>query len=149
HFGIISGARLNFGGNAGVLRAPGNENSLNYFGPSIPILKGNGRDKPWFDSTRCTATIATNCFGQPGNLQFGNLGPLPLAGPGSWDMSLSVFRDFKVHERLTMQLRGESFNTANTPIWGNPDTNIGNATFGYITGAGGNRTIQLGLKIVY
>ncbi|MGH9657885.1 MAG: TonB-dependent receptor domain-containing protein, partial [Bryobacteraceae bacterium] len=46
-FGILTGAALNFGGNSGVLRAPGNENSLNYFGSQIPVLKGNGRDAPW------------------------------------------------------------------------------------------------------
>ena len=29
---ILTGNRLNFGGNAGVLRAPGNSNTLNHFG---------------------------------------------------------------------------------------------------------------------
>ena len=56
-------------------------------------------------------------------------------------MDLSVFRTFKIGERLSLQLRGESFSTVNTPAWNNPDTNINNKTFGYITGAGGNRTV--------
>jgi hypothetical protein len=154
YFGIISGPVLHFGGNTGVLLAPGNENTLNYFGDGIQILKGNGRVQQgpqarWFNNAICSATVTTNCFAQPGSLQFGNLGPNVLSGPGSWDMSLSVFRDFKVKERFTAQIRGESFSTANTPQWGNPDTNIGNTTFGYITGAGGNRTVQLGLKLIY
>jgi hypothetical protein len=146
---IISGTPINFGGNSGVLRAPGNSNNLNYFGPSIPILKGNGRDAAWFAPTICTASLTSNCFAQPGNLQFGNLGPNVISGPGSWDMSLSLFRSFKIAERFRLQLRGESFSVVNTPQWNNPDTNIGNKTFGVITSAGGNRTVQLGMKIIY
>jgi hypothetical protein len=37
----------------------------------------------------------------------------------------------------------------NTPTWDNPDTNIGNKTFGYVTSASGNRTIQLGAKVFF
>ncbi len=64
-------------------------------------------------------------------------------------MDLSVFRSFKIGERLSLQFRGESFSTVNTPNWNNPDTNINNKTFGYITGAGGNRTMQLGTKVIW
>jgi hypothetical protein len=144
-----TGTPLNFGGNTGVLKAPGNSNTLNYFGSGIPILKGNGLSAPWFGPTICSATITTNCFAQPGNLQFGNLSPNVISGPGSWSMDLSVFRSFKIAERLTLQLRGESFSVVNTPQWNNPDTNIGNTTFGYITGAGGNRSVQLGTKVIW
>ncbi len=145
---ILSGAPLNFGGNAGVLRAPGNSNTLNHFG-DIATPKGNGRDAPWFDPTVCGVTVTTNCFAQPGNLQFGNLGLYPIDGPGSWNLDVSVFREFKFMEKYSLQLRGESFSVVNTPQWNNPDTTIGNKTFGYITGAGGNRSMQLGAKIIF
>ena len=72
-----------------------------------------------------------------------------MSGPGYWNMSLAVHRSFKVTERLVLQLRGESFGVVNTPNWNNPDTGIGNSTFGYITGAGGNRTVQLGAKVIW
>jgi hypothetical protein len=147
-FSVLSGNRLNFSGNAGVLRAPGNSNTLNHFG-EIATPKGNGTLAPWFDPAVCSSTVATNCFGQPANLTFGNLGRNAIAGPGSWNMDLSVFRSFKVGERLSLQVRGESFSTVNTPAWNNPDTNINNKTFGYITGAGGNRTVQLGTKVIW
>jgi hypothetical protein len=145
---ILSGAPMNFGGNSGVLRAPGNGNTLNRYG-DIPILKGNGRDAPWFDPSICSASVTSNCFAQPGSLQFGNLGLYPINGPGSWNLDMSIFREFKFLEKYSLQLRGESFSVVNTPQWNNPDTNIGNKTFGYITGAGGNRTVQLGAKIVF
>jgi hypothetical protein len=35
----------------------------------------------------------------------------------------------------------------NTPAWDNPDTNIGNKTFGYVTSASGNRT--MGAKVFF
>src|SRR5258708_30864576 len=105
-----------------------------------------GLSSPWLVRLVYTAAITTNCFGQPANLTFGNLGPNAIAGPGSWNMDLSVFRSFKIGERLSLQFRGESFSTVNTPAWNNPDTNINNKTFGYITGAGGKRATQLGTK---
>jgi hypothetical protein len=151
---IQSGFPLNFGGNGGVLRAPGNANTLNYFGDGIQLFHGNGRvqqgpEARWFNNAICSTSVTINCFAQPGNLQFGNLGPNVISGPGYWNMSLSLFKQFKVGERLNVQLRGESFSVVNTPNWNNPDTNIGNSTFGYITGAGGNRTVQLGLKVSF
>ena len=145
---IQLGAPLNFGGNSGVLRAPGNSNTLNHFG-DIAILEGNGRDAPWFDPTICGTSVTTGCFSQPGNLQFGNLGLYPIDGPGLWNLDMSIFREFKWREKLTFQLRGESFSVVNTPQWNNPDTGFGNKTFGYITSAGGNRSMQLGMKILF
>ncbi len=145
---LLTGTPLHFNGNTGVLRAPGNGNTLNHFGP-IATPKGNGRDAPWFDPTICSATVATGCFSQPANLSFGNLGPNVISGPGSWNMDLSVFRSFRITERASFQVRGESFSVVNTPQWNNPDANINNRTFGYITGAGGNRTIQLGAKLIW
>jgi hypothetical protein len=147
---IRTGTPINFAGNTGVLLAPGNSNTLNYFGPGgIQILKGTGTGAPWFNPAKCSATITTQCFAQPGTLQFGNLGPNVISGPGMWNMDLSLFRSFRIAEKLTLELRGESFSVINTPQWGNPDTNIGNTTFGYITGAGGNRTVQLATKIIF
>lgn len=146
---ILSGNPLNFGGSTGPLNAPGNSNTLNHFGP-IATPKGNGLSAPWFDPTQCGGAIVTNCFAQPtSDAPFGNLGPNVISGPGSWNMDLSVFRTFKIMERLSLQVRGESFSVINTPNWNNPDTNINNKTFGFITGATGNRTIQLGAKVIF
>jgi hypothetical protein len=152
---ILSGTPLNtdgigFVGNDGVLGAPGNSNTLNFFGGSIPTPKGNPKDgQPWFTPNVCSAAVTTDCFAQPGNLQFGNLSPNVISGPGSWSLDASIFRTFAVTERLQVQIRGEAFSLMNTPTWDNPDTNIGNKTFGYITSAEGNRAIQLGAKVFF
>jgi hypothetical protein len=146
---IASGTPINFGGNSGVLNSPGSGNTLNYFGNGIPILHGTGTGNAWFGNAICSATVTSNCFAQPGNLQFGNLGLYPITGPGYWNLDASIFKQFHVTERMQVELRGEGFSVINTPQWGNPDTNIGNKTFGQITSAGGNRQIQLGAKIIF
>jgi hypothetical protein len=146
---IASGTPINFGGNSAGLNAPGNGNTLNYFGNGIQILHGTGGGSAWFSPSVCSTTVTTNCFSQPGNLQFGNLGLYPITGPGYWNVDASVFKQFRLAERLQMELRGEAFSLTNTPQWGNPDTGIGNRTFGFITSAGGNRQIQLGAKLIF
>ncbi len=153
---ISSGTPLNFGGNTAGLRAPGNGNTLNRFGP-IQILGGTGREHPWFDPTRCNSdpskgpVITDNCFSQPGALQFGNLGLNPIYGPGTWNIDASLFRRVRLTERIGLELRGEAYNVTNSPIWSNPDTGIGSSTFGFITGTqgGSNRIIQLGMKLTF
>jgi hypothetical protein len=145
---IASGTPINFGGNSAVLNSPGSGNTLNYFGDGIQVLHGTA-SSAWFSPAICSATVTGNCFSQPGNLQFGNLGLYPIHGPGYWNVDASVFKQFHVTERMQMELRGEGFSIVNTPQWNNPDTSIGNRTFGFITGAGGNRQIQLGAKVVF
>ena len=147
---ILSGTPLNFDGNAGVLSAPGNGNTLNYFGSAISTPKGNPKNgQPWFNPAQCSASVTSNCFAQPGNLQYGNLGRYPISGAGSWSLDASIFRTFSFSERYQVQLRGEAFGIANTPIWNNPDRSINDSAFGYVTSAGGNRTIQLGAKVIF
>ena len=86
--------RSNFAGTTAVLKAPGNTNTLNWFGPGgIQITKGNGRTAPWFKNTICNfnaakgALVTTDCFAQPGAEngglpEFGNLGWNNINGPG-------------------------------------------------------------------
>jgi len=71
-----------------------------------------------------------------------------LRGPSAWNHSLSLFKTFTIFENLRFELRGQFNNVFNSPQFDNPQTNLGSlATFGQITGAGGNRTIQVGAKI--
>ncbi|HYM12790.1 MAG TPA: carboxypeptidase-like regulatory domain-containing protein, partial [Bryobacterales bacterium] len=155
---LATGRPINFGGNSSVLKAPGNSNRLNHDGP-IKILHGTGPGNPWFDATQCSTTVTTDCFSQPGALQFGNLGWNPINGPGYWNLDASLFRTFKIRERFSLELRGEALSLMNTPQWSPPDTGIGNSTFGQVTAAGlsiggntataGNRIMQLGARVTF
>ena len=83
---------MTFGGTSAILKAPGNNNTLNWFGPGpIPVQKGNSVNGYWFGSsdknvgpTICNFTntakpiVTTQCFAQPGaenggQPEFGNL----------------------------------------------------------------------------
>jgi hypothetical protein len=65
------------------------------------------------------------------------------------NIDLAVFKNFKVAERTTFQLRGESFNALNHPRFGDPVTNPTNAGFGTVAKSQLNqpRIIQVALKV--
>jgi hypothetical protein len=150
-----------FAGNSAVLGAPGNNNTLNWFGPGpVPTPKGNGLSGIWFTNTICNfdpkkgALVTTQCFAQPGAEngglpEFGNLGRNFMSGPGAWNLDASVFRNFDIAEKWKLQFRAESFSVINTPRWNDPSTDINSTNFGKITGAGGARSIQLGAKLIF
>jgi hypothetical protein len=45
---------------------------------------------------------------------------------------LSLFRTFKIRERLDLQFRAEAFNFSNTPHFANPNRNANSSSFGKI-----------------
>jgi hypothetical protein len=159
---VASGTPLDFSFSGASLKAPGNNNTLSWYGPGgIPVTKGNGRDATWFTPTICNFTnsakpiVTSQCFAQPGTEvaggvpEFGNLGKNVISGPGFWNLDASLFRNFQMGERYRLQFRAEAFSIANTPQWNNPNTDINSSNFGKITGAGGARSIQLGAKLMF
>ena len=72
-----------------------------------------------------------------------------LSGPGFFNADLSIFKIFSFTEKMKMEIRGESFSVTNTAQFSNPTTDVSNANYGYITGAGGARGMQLGVKISF
>lgn len=64
-------------------------------------------------------------------------------------INLSVFKIFRISERCSGQLRAESFNVTNTPIFPGPNTDINSGNFGKVTLNQINfpRHIQMALKL--
>jgi hypothetical protein len=69
-------------------------------------------------------------------------------------LDASLVKVIRYKERFSFEIRGEAFGVTNTPQFSNPNANAANYnpnpavnTFGVITGAGGGRTMQLGLKL--
>ena len=81
----------------------------------------------------------------------GNLGLQTNNAPPTRNLDLSLFKDFPFTERWRLQFRAESFNLANTPQFGTPDNNIGDAKFGQVTGTqtGSERHIQFSLRLQF
>ena len=74
--------------------------------------------------------------------------PGAIRGPGFWRTDLSLFKNMKFTERLTGQLRWETFNTFNHT---NPiccaSTNFVSTLFNTVTSTRDPRIMQLGLKL--
>jgi hypothetical protein len=91
-------------------------------------------------------------FSQPAAFTFGNMGPRvsDIRNDGIFNWDLSVFKNFRVVERVNMQFRAEALNAFNTPRFGSPNTNVTSSSFGVITSqANAPRQIQFGLKILF
>jgi len=101
-------------------------------------------------------------FNDPGNMYinpagfsaptfgaFGNSGPYvaDLHGFGTAQESISVYKDFRIRERMKLQIRAEFYNLFNRHYFNNPNTTIGGAYFGGVTSVGGSpRNGQLGAR---
>ncbi len=55
-----------------------------------------------------------------------------IRNPAEPQLNLSIEKTMRFSERYSLQLRGESFNITNTPIYGGPDTNFNSTRFGMI-----------------
>lgn len=95
--------------------------------------------------------INTNAFRAPDQFTFGNLGRNTLRPDWVRRFDLSVFRRFPLKgERMNLELRLETFNAFNTPIFAAPNANLASGTFGLVTGVQvPPRQLQLAGKIVF
>ncbi|HVB36467.1 MAG TPA: TonB-dependent receptor [Candidatus Acidoferrales bacterium] len=147
-FTITSGSDFNLDGVSGndrPNRVPATTVSVSNRGPSAWFNTAAFCDNNGGTKVACPAGVV----GAGPNGQDGNLGRNSLYGPHfyQWDMALS--RDFKIHERLTLQARAEALNVFNLVNLNNPGTTLGTNTFGVISGAGTMRELQLGLRLTF
>ena len=137
-FTAQTGGPLNIQYSNASLNAPFINNRPNVSG-DVPIFGVVRTGTPWFDTSK---------FSTPPDRAFGNVGRNILSGPGLKNFDFSIFRKFNFTERVTLELRGESFNLTNTPHFNNPGGTYGTSTFGVITSAmTDSRSIQLGGKV--
>ncbi|MBC8165627.1 MAG: hypothetical protein H7Y20_07130, partial [Bryobacteraceae bacterium] len=99
-------------------------------------------DTPWFD---------TSVYSAPPANTFGNVGRNSASGPSFKNLDASLFKQFRISERMQFEFRAEAFSVTNSPRWqlNNPNTNVNESNFGLIRGAGGNRSMQLGAKLSF
>lgn len=91
----------------------------------------------------------TSVFSVPKLGTFGNSGRNIIRGPNYRTYDFSVFKNFKIKERTTVQFRAEMFNLFNRANFGLPGGAVGTAAFGRITSARDPRDIQFGLKLLF
>ena len=104
------------------------------------------------------AWINKSAFAVPPNGVIGNLGNYNVKGPGVFQLDMAVSRTFTVHEKQTIQLRGEAFNLPNHMNPAVPVAALNSAAFGQIQAdisgtnglsAGDPRIVQFALKYVF
>jgi hypothetical protein len=106
----------------GSLSAPGNSQIADQVKERVEII---GTRDLWFDVTAYRPVTEA---------RFGNSGWDQLRGPRMINLDLSIYRSFRVSERMRMQFRAEPFNVSNTPHFGNPRPDISAWQPGLITG---------------
>ena len=94
----------------------------------------------WFDLT---------AWGTPAQFTFGNSGRGILVGPGSINVDFGLQREFPFAETRRVQFRWEMFNAFNRANFTTPNSSIGNALAGSISGTAPARVMQLGLKLYF
>ena len=104
-----------------------------------PVLASDVRnEKRWFDIT---------AFAQPAAYTFGNGARDNMRGPGFVNLDMSILRNFRLRESMTLQFRGEFLNALNHTNLGLPGAAFGSAAFGQISAAKAARVMQIGIKL--
>jgi hypothetical protein len=111
-------------------------------GEPLSGVEGANRGRYWLNPA---------AFADPEMYTLGNSSrTLPgILGPGRISFDLMVAKNFRFKERYRVQFRWEMFNFTNTPQWGLPAQTTGSSNFGWLTGAGGRRIMQFGLKLYF
>jgi hypothetical protein len=86
-------------------------------------------------------------FAQPAPGFYGDAGVGTILSPGLVVFNMAAYKDFRLHERFTLQFRSEFFNAFNHPNFGAPNTNFGAGSFGQITSMKNPRIGELALKL--
>jgi len=81
----------------------------------------------------------------------GNLGRnvMRKGGIANWNMALQKSWRLPLHRETSLQLRGEAYNSFNTPQFDEPQRNVTSPAFGKITNTlNDGRVLQVGLRVI-
>jgi hypothetical protein len=123
-FSAYQGRQFMLSASGSSLNMPGNAQTPDQIKPNVDTLHLAGDDGTWFDTTAFARVTA---------VRFGTVGRNTMRGPGVVNTDLSLFRRFKITERIHLEFRAESFNLSNTPHFANPSGNANSSSFGRVT----------------
>jgi hypothetical protein len=133
-----------------LISAPDNTGLLefSYTNGRADRLRSGKIDNPttnqWFDTgafrPAASFTVPTDSLSQP-----------DLRTPWRNAVNWSILKNNPIGERVNVQLRGEFYNVFNQPQFDvrGASTDVTNPLFGQITEGGGERNIQLGIRVVF
>lgn len=123
-YGGFSGYPFTVSADGASLNAPGSSQRADQVTSSVKKLGGIGLGTPFYDPT---------AFAPVTGARFGTVGFNTLLSPGTANLDLGLFREFRITEGIKLQFRTEAFNATNTPHFGAPQSNVSNANFMTIT----------------
>jgi hypothetical protein len=94
--------------------------------------------------------INPSAFVTPPRYTFGTFGRNALRSDWYRDVDLSVFKNFSLPERTSLEFRAEAFNLTNTTVFGKPGSTVGTPTFGVVSSTANTpRQLQFALKLKF
>lgn len=87
----------------------------------------------------------------PGPGQLGTLNPTNFRGLGSFTLNVELAKPVAINRErnIVAMFRADAINLLNRPIWGTPNLNIDSTSFGQITSASGNWTLNLTVRVTF
>ena len=113
----------------------------------VPLPNGQQTINRWFNTTAFN-TVSSQQLAS--NIQTMSTRFSGIRGDAINNCDLSLFKNFAVHEGVTLQFRSEFNNAFNHPHFGDPNTSPTNLNFGVVTTqANWPRVIQFALKLLF
>jgi hypothetical protein len=103
-------------------------------------------------SQRLGRYFNTDAFTRPDNFTLGNAAPRihTVRNPGMNNVNLTLSKTFAVVERAKIEFRASWFNALNHPVFSGPNTTVGNANFGRISGqANISRQTEFAMRVLF
>ncbi len=143
--GLANGGQVNDSAGLGIMNSP-DPASLR---PNMPLNPNNGYGQRihtrlnWFYRPAFVSPLASD-------VSVGNEKRGAINGPGYNRLDIGIFRNFKIHEGINFQLRGEAFNTLNhTNFQAVGTSGASSGSFGQVTSARDNRILQVAGKFTF
>ncbi len=86
-------------------------------------------------------------FAAPSAGHWGNAGRNSITGPGQFAFNISAGRTFRISDRFSADLRMDSSNTLNHPVFGAWNASITSSQFGLPVSPGAMRLLQTNLRV--
>jgi hypothetical protein len=130
-------------------------------GRTIALMAGSGNrpnvvagQDPNSGDRLLTRWFNTAAYSVPAPFSFGNASrTVPnVMSDGVKNVDFSLFKDFRVTEKVKLQFRGEAFNLTNAPVFDTPGYDVQARTFGVVTATAFSpkpRELQLALKLTF
>jgi hypothetical protein len=120
---------------SGPVRINGSYGSGDLLGPAPPAF---------LDKNAFVSPAAYTYGNTPARLVYG------LHNPANWNQNVSLRREFRLREGLTLRFQGDAINVLNHVIFSGPSTSITSSAFGTISGqANLARVVQFNARIMF